>query len=236
MRDVGEPVPPGDPRDDRLKVAELDFNGVSASPTDQMVVVRRSMGAAAVGRLTVGRSDRINLARLGHRLQGAVDGRQGHRIAATGQEIMNLLRRAEPLMATEDVGDRSALTRPSGLAGGRHASRLASRRPTRVVTVIAVSRFRVSAEAEPTFVAQGRAASDFYRTRPGCEGSELVRNLDDPTLWALISRWADVGSYRRAYNGFDAKVILTPLLIMAVDEPGAFDIPDAVGANQPRGE
>jgi len=102
--------------------------------------------------------------------------------------------------------------------------------------VHAITRFRVPVDAEAAFAAQARAASDFYRTRPGCEASELVRNLDDPALWALVSRWADVGSYRRAYNGFDAKMILTPLLLSAIDEPGAYDVPDAVGANLPRGD
>ncbi len=101
--------------------------------------------------------------------------------------------------------------------------------------MLAVTRFRVEPEAEPGFVVAARAASDFYATRPGCEASDLVRNLDDPELWALISRWADVGSYRRAFSGYEAKMILTPLLLLAIDEPGAYASPDAVGANLPRG-
>ena len=65
--------------------------------------------------------------------------------------------------------------------------------------------------------------------------SEVLRNLDEPELWALVSRWADVGSYRRAFSGYEAKMVLTPLLLLGIDEPGAFDVPDAVGANVPRG-
>ena len=30
-------------------------------------------------------------------------------------------------------------------------------------------------------------------------------------------------------------MILTPLLLLAIDEPGAYASPDAVGANLPRG-
>ncbi len=102
--------------------------------------------------------------------------------------------------------------------------------------MLAVTRFNVPAESEPSFVELARAASEFFLTRPGCEASEVVRNLDAPGLWALVSRWADVGSYRRAYNGYEAKMVLTPLMLMAIDEPGAYDDPDAVGANLPRGE
>lgn len=101
--------------------------------------------------------------------------------------------------------------------------------------MLAVTRFRVSPEAEASFVERAGAASDFYRTRAGNESCEVLRNLDEPGLWALVSRWSDVGSYRRAYNGYEAKMILTPLLLLAVDEPGAYDLPDAVGANLPRG-
>lgn len=101
--------------------------------------------------------------------------------------------------------------------------------------MLAVTRFRVPPAEEAAFVELARAASDFYATRPGSEGCEVVRNLDAPGLWALVSRWADVGSYRRAFNGYDAKVILTPLMLLAIDEPGAYDAPDALGPNLPRG-
>ena len=100
--------------------------------------------------------------------------------------------------------------------------------------MIAVSRFRVSDEAG--FVPRAQAAADFFAGRPGCRTAELVRNLDESDLWALVSRWADVGSYRRAFNGYDAKLVLVPLLSEALDEPSAYAAPDAVGVNRPRGE
>lgn len=101
--------------------------------------------------------------------------------------------------------------------------------------MLAVTRFKVEARDEANFRALAEAASEFYRTRDGNLDAEVVRSLDDPSLWALVSRWRDVGSYRRSYSGYDAKMILTPLLYLAIDEPGAFDAPDAVGGNQPRG-
>lgn len=100
--------------------------------------------------------------------------------------------------------------------------------------MLAVTRFRIPPDVEPSFRGLARTASEFYLSRPGCESSEVVRNLDEPDLWALVSRWVDVGSYRRAFNGYDAKVVLTPLLLMALDEPGAYDHPEDVGRNQPR--
>jgi quinol monooxygenase YgiN len=101
--------------------------------------------------------------------------------------------------------------------------------------VLAVTRFRILPEDQPSFLESARAASDFYLTRPGCEAAELLHNLDDPELWALVSRWADVGSYRRAFNGYEAKMLLTPLMLRALDEPGAYGRPGEVGRNIPRG-
>ena len=70
---------------------------------------------------------------------------------------------------------------------------------------------------------------------PGGRGPTLVRNLDEPDLWAIQTTWENVGSYRRAYNGYEAKMILTPLLSRAVDEPSAYLPIDEVGDNRPRG-
>ena len=85
-----------------------------------------------------------------------------------------------------------------------------------------------------SFVPRARAAESFLAGRPGCRSAELVQNLDDPDLWAIVSHWENVGSYRRAFNGYDAKVVLVPLLSEAVDEPTAYAPPDDVGENVPR--
>ena len=58
-------------------------------------------------------------------------------------------------------------------------------------------------------------------------------NLDDPGLWLLATRWRDVGSYRRALGSAN-RVVLWPLLALALDEPSAYDEPEAVGQNIPR--
>lgn len=85
------------------------------------------------------------------------------------------------------------------------------------------------------FEAAARAVVAQFATSAGSLGADLVQNLDDPGLWAIVSRWADVGSYRRAFNGTDAKLVLVPLLSLAIDEPSAYAEPASVGENRPRG-
>lgn len=88
----------------------------------------------------------------------------------------------------------------------------------------AVAQFCVDAEA---------AVAQFAASK-GCLGAELVQNLDEPELWAILSRWEQVGDYRRAFNGTPAKLALIPLLSLAIDEPSAYSQPEDVGPNQPR--
>ena len=74
------------------------------------------------------------------------------------------------------------------------------------------------------------------RARTGFLAADLERNLDEPDLWALITRWQNVGSYRRALQGYESKVVVVPLLSEALDEPSAYEDPDAaVEANIGRG-
>lgn len=98
---------------------------------------------------------------------------------------------------------------------------------------MAISRFRVPAD-DLAFADAAAAVVDRFAASAGCEGADLVRNLDEPELWAIVSRWADVGSYRRAFNGTEAKLVLMPLLGRAIDEPSAYAEPASVGENVPR--
>lgn len=99
--------------------------------------------------------------------------------------------------------------------------------------MIAISRFAVAPEAEAAFRADAEAAVAQFAGSTGSLGAELVRNLDEPGLWAIVSRWQQVGDYRRAFNGTPAKLALIPLLSQAIDEPSAYDLPDEVGDNVP---
>ncbi len=99
---------------------------------------------------------------------------------------------------------------------------------------LVVNRFRVPEDLAADFQERAAIAADFLNGRDGCLWVQVVRNVDDPELWAIASGWANIGSYRRSFSGYDGKVILIPLLSQAIDEPGVFDHPDAVGENRPR--
>lgn len=101
--------------------------------------------------------------------------------------------------------------------------------------VFAFSRFLVPELSTDSFQGRARQVVAFFAGCEGCLGAELLRNLDDPQLWTITSRWVNTGSYRRAFNGYEAKVLLVPLLSEAIDEPSAYAEPDEVGENRPRG-
>ena len=97
--------------------------------------------------------------------------------------------------------------------------------------MLAISRFRTT---DPGFRAQADEVVHWWSQREGCLSLEVVQNLDDQELWAIVGLWASVGAYRRSFNGYDAKLLLTPLLSRAIDEPSAYLPPDELGANLPR--
>ena len=105
---------------------------------------------------------------------------------------------------------------------------------TRVSRVIVLNRFRVDTSDVQTFLDQGRAAVAVLADRPGFVSADLGRNLDEPTLWTITTRWQNVGSYRRALQGFESKMVVVPLLSRAIEEPSAYDDVDLVGENEAR--
>ena len=89
--------------------------------------------------------------------------------------------------------------------------------------MLVVSRFRVPEAEGESFRGELAAAHEVLAARPGYVGGQMGRNLDDPELWVLVTRWADVGSYRRALSSYDVKLTAVPLLGRALDEPSAFE-------------
>jgi hypothetical protein len=86
--------------------------------------------------------------------------------------------------------------------------------------VLVVNRFR---DPDPDFRSDLEAALAVLSAQAGCEDSRLGRNVDDPSLWVMVTHWHDVGSYRRALSSYDVKVGAVPLLSRAIDEPSAFE-------------
>lgn len=101
--------------------------------------------------------------------------------------------------------------------------------------MIAISRFRVVAAESAEFVERARTAIEVLAGARGFRSVDFGRNLDEPELWTITTRWDDVGSYRRALQGFAAKSVVVPLLSVAIDEPSAYDEPELVGENLARG-
>jgi quinol monooxygenase YgiN len=93
-----------------------------------------------------------------------------------------------------------------------------------VVPVLVVSRFRVPVEEGAGFREEVTAAHSVLAERQGYLGGQVGRNLDDPSLWVLTTRWANVGAYRRALSSYEVKLHAVPLLSRAVDEPSAYEV------------
>jgi len=91
--------------------------------------------------------------------------------------------------------------------------------------VIAISRFTVPDERADEFVAQADSAVEALAEADGFLTADVARNLDEPTLWTITTRWRNVGSYRRALGSYAAKMTVVPLLSMAIDEPSAYESP-----------
>jgi hypothetical protein len=89
--------------------------------------------------------------------------------------------------------------------------------------VLVVNRFR---SPELSFRDELDAALGVLKAQTGCEDGRAGRNVDDPSLWVMVTRWQDVGSYRRALSSYDVKVGAVPLLGRAIDEPSAFEDAD----------
>lgn len=60
--------------------------------------------------------------------------------------------------------------------------------------------------------------------KAGFLGGEVARNIDDPDLWVLCTRWRNVGSYRRALGSWESKMHIQPLMVHALDEPSAYEV------------
>ena len=101
--------------------------------------------------------------------------------------------------------------------------------------MIAISRFRVPVAEAAVFADRAAAAVRVLEAAKGFRSVDFGRNLDDPELWTITTRWVGVGSYRRALQGFEAKSVVVPLLSAAIDEPSAYDDAELVGENQARG-
>ena len=93
--------------------------------------------------------------------------------------------------------------------------------------VFAIARFRVDPSQHEEFLERLRTAHDALKSCAGYLNGEIGLNTDEPGLIALVTRWENIGSYRRAFSNFQVKVDAVPVLAQAIDEPGGY-----VGPNE----
>ena len=100
--------------------------------------------------------------------------------------------------------------------------------------VLVVNRFRVPLDQCDAFRAELERAHALLAEREGYAHGGIGRNVDDPELWLLTTRWVNVGAYRRALSAYDVKVGAVPLLSRAIDEPSAYEVVEpGVASNEP---
>jgi quinol monooxygenase YgiN len=88
--------------------------------------------------------------------------------------------------------------------------------------VFAVTRFRASGDDAEALAAAVPPLLAALAARPGFLDGELGRAADDPELWALVTRWDGVGSYRRGLSAAEVKIAGAPVWVHALDEPGVY--------------
>ena len=88
--------------------------------------------------------------------------------------------------------------------------------------MFAVTRLRAGDGDDAALAAVATELLAALARRPGFRDGELGRSADDPSLWALVTRWDGVGTYRRALSAAEVKIAGAPVWVHALDEPGAY--------------
>jgi hypothetical protein len=89
--------------------------------------------------------------------------------------------------------------------------------------MLAIARFSTPLAQATEFEAQLSVALEAFSACAGFVSGEFGQNLDDTTMWSLVTHWENVGSYRRALSNLNVKMNAIPLLAQAIDEPGAYE-------------
>ena len=89
--------------------------------------------------------------------------------------------------------------------------------------MLAIARFSTPLAEATLFEAELATALEAFSACPGFVSGEFGQNLDDQSLWSLVTHWENVGSYRRALSNMNVKMNAIPLLAQAIDEPGAYE-------------
>ena len=105
--------------------------------------------------------------------------------------------------------------------------------------MLVITRFRVpvGSTAAEEFRSRLEGALAVLAAQRGYVDGVVARNVDDPELWVLQTRWSGPGAYRRALSAYDVKLNAWALLGQAIDEPSAYEVVnpgEALNEAQPR--
>ena len=91
--------------------------------------------------------------------------------------------------------------------------------------MIAIARFNVALGDAAQFQSDLSKALEAFSACAGFVTGEFGQNLDDSSMWTLVTQWENVGSYRRALSNNEVKMSAIPTLARSIDEPGAYERP-----------
>jgi heme-degrading monooxygenase HmoA len=58
----------------------------------------------------------------------------------------------------------------------------------------------------------------------GFLSGQVGRSPDEPDVWIICTSWRDVGSMRRGFGSFDAKVAAAAVMVSAADRVSTFEV------------
>ncbi|GAA3125338.1 antibiotic biosynthesis monooxygenase family protein [Streptosporangium carneum] len=90
--------------------------------------------------------------------------------------------------------------------------------------MLALIRYSVPDGRTEEFLTQARDIVAVLAGQPGYLRGRVVRSVDEPELWALVSEWEGAGFYRRALGA--ARMAMYPLMTLMINEPSAFEDAD----------
>ena len=90
--------------------------------------------------------------------------------------------------------------------------------------MLVLTRFTVAPSEEGAFRTALEDALAVLAEQRGFLDGTIGRNVDDPSLWVLQTRWEGPGAYRRALSAYDVKVRAWQTLGLALDEPTAYEV------------
>lgn len=75
-----------------------------------------------------------------------------------------------------------------------------------------------------------RLCMDTLANNPGCLGVELGRSMDSEVEHVLVSRWSNVGFYRKALSNYQVKVEVIPFISVRTSDSFTAEIVQVTGA------